>query len=107
MPKKLTRKDYETILNYYKIPFSRNDKLISVRKQAEDILSSKLCRCIKRITKKKHPDGEKRAIPICKKTILHKKKLTDSGFTCKKSKSIKLRRLTGGRTRKQSRHTRI
>lgn len=89
---RLTRKDYETILNHYDVSFKRNSKLTDIKSKAEDILTTKLCKCIKQVSKSSKTEGEKRSIPVCKKSVLHRKGLTDSGFSCKQ-KSIKLRRL--------------
>jgi hypothetical protein len=102
---RLTRKDYETILRHYGVPFKSGDKLKKVRASAEEILREKLCRCIKRVKDRKHPDGEKRAIPICKKSILHRRKVTDSGFSCKK-KTIRLRSRGGTRRKIHTRRSR-
>lgn len=105
---KLTRKDYETILRHYEIETKKGDKLSKVKKAAEDILTTKLCRCIKTVNEKKHPAGEKRSIPLCKKSVLHKKGLTDSGFSCK-AKTIKLRKVrakTNGNTKVMTRKIR-
>ena len=66
---RLTRKDYETILRHYNVPFKSSDKLKKVRANAEEILRNKLCRCIKKVKTSKRRDSEKAAIPICKKSI--------------------------------------
>lgn len=105
MSGRLTRRDYETILLHYDVPFKNSDKLNKVRASAEEILRDKLCRCIKRVKDSKHPDGEKRAIPICKNSVLHRRNLTDSGFSCKK-KTIRIRRRGGTRCRRYTRHSR-
>ena len=105
MPGRLTRKDYETILRHYDVPFKSSDKLKKVRASAEEILRDKLCRCIKRVKESKHPDGEKRAIPVCKKNVLHRRNVTDSGFSCKK-KTIRLRRRGGTRHQLHTRRSR-
>ena len=102
MSGRLTRKDYETILRHYDVPFKSSDKLKKVRASAEEILRNKLCRCIKKVKTSKRRDSEKAAIPICKKSVLHKRNVTESGFSCK-SKTIKLRR-RGGSQRRTHRH---
>jgi len=53
-----------------------------VQEVAEEILATKLCRCIKKIT----PAGknESKKIAICANNILKKKGLSMSKFTCKK-----------------------
>ena len=106
MPKKLARKDYENVLNFYKIPLVKGQPIQELRAEVEQLMSDKLCRCIKKVTDQDHPDGEKRAIPVCKKSILHKKGLTDTGFSCKKKKHISLRKRGGKRqvTRKRRIH---
>lgn len=107
---KLTTKDYETILNYYKIPFDKL-KNKTIKQKATRLLSEKLCRCIKKVSNKsrksrksrknnykirigtrKIKESENRAIAICKTNVLNKKGLTDKGFKCRKGVSIKLRK---------------
>ena len=107
MPKKLGRKDYENVLKFYDVPFVSSQSTDELKKAVEVLMSDKLCRCIKKVTDQNHPDGEKRAIPVCKKSILHKKGLTDTGFSCKKKKHISLRKRGGRRklTRKRSKLT--
>jgi hypothetical protein len=94
MPKglRLTKKDYEIVLKYYDLPYKKSDKAKDIKTKAEKVLSDKLCRCIKRVTKKRKTKNENIAIPICKKSILLSKGFTDSGFKCKKSRSITLKR---------------
>jgi hypothetical protein len=79
---KLTRKDYITILKFYKIEISEDTKLNVIREKAERILAGKLCRCIKKVTVP-NPD-KSRAIAICQNSVLTKKKLKIHRFTCKK-----------------------
>ena len=45
---KLTKNDYMSILNYYKIN-SDNSSSQQIKKAAESILATKLCRCIKKV----------------------------------------------------------
>ena len=46
----LTTQDYKTILNYYNI--SHKSKTNTwIKRNAEDILANKLCRCIKKVKK--------------------------------------------------------
>ena len=73
---RLTRKDYETILRHYNVPFKSSDKLKKVRASAEEILRNKLCRCIKKVKTRKRRDSEKAAIPICKISVLHRHNIT-------------------------------
>ena len=44
MVKKITNNEYIKILEFYKIPIPKTKKLI--QKEAEHVLSEKLCKCI-------------------------------------------------------------
>lgn len=74
----LNKKDYVKILNYYKmrIPSNKN----TLKKRAEDVLATKLCRCIKKVD----PKDEEKAIGVCSRSIFNKKGLTRGKFKCKK-----------------------
>lgn len=72
----LTNKDYINILTFYKINLPKTK--LETKRLAEDILASKLCRCIKRID----VVNESKSIGICTKTIFNKKKLTRGKFKC-------------------------
>ena len=82
----LTNTDYKKILDYYNKPIPKSKRLLKI--QAEKILVSKLCRCIKKVDK----INEARAIGICTKTIINSKGLTRGNFTCKKRQQINLKK---------------
>lgn len=92
---KLTKKDYIIILKFYKIEYPEDTKLKVIREKAEQILSEKLCRCIKKVTAP-NPD-ERRAIAICQNSVLTKKNLKIYRFTCKKKPKLLPKK--GSRTR--------
>ena len=77
----LTLSDYKTVLDYYSINYDKmkKNKIIS---SAEDILATKLCRCIKKVTKPN--EKEKRAIGICRNSVIRKKGISIRKFRCKK-----------------------
>ena len=78
----LSHKDYITLLNYYKIPDIKKMKNKEVKILAENILADKLCRCIKKVTKKnKLPEPS--AIAICKKSVITRKNIKINRFSCK------------------------
>ena len=79
----LNNKDYKHILEFYNIPIPKSNKILGVT--ALNILSNKLCRCIKKISNKKK---QKKAIAICTKTIINKKGFLRGKFTCKEKKTI-------------------
>ena len=79
----LTSNDYKKILEYYNIKIPSKKQLKS---KAEDILSLKLCRCIKKVAPSLSPKSEKKAIGICTKTIFNRKKLERGSFKCVKTK---------------------
>jgi hypothetical protein len=77
----LSKNDYLNILKYYNL----DSKLYDIQKLkqiAEELLATKLCKCIKKVDK--HGNDESRAIAICKNSVLKKKNLKIYGFTCKK-----------------------
>ena len=89
--KDLTVHDYKDILKFYKL--STNGSYEDVKRKAENILSSKLCRCIKKvgslaISKK----NESRAIGICTKTIIDRKGFTRGKFKCKGKRNLTLKK---------------
>ena len=92
---KLTKKDYTSILKYYKINYE-NLTSLQIKKNAESILATKLCKCIKKVTPlitntntntdtvKNQSTNESNAIAICTNSVLQKKYLKAFRFTCKK-----------------------
>ena len=86
MPTELTNKDYVSILKYYNLPIPKSKRLL--QKQAEQIMATKLCKCIKKID----PQNEAKSIGICTKTIFNRKGYTRGQFKCKKPQSVKFRK---------------
>lgn len=84
----LTNNDYKRILEFYKKNIPKSKRLLKIH--AEKLLTTKLCRCIKKIDK----ENEARAIGICTKTIINNKGFTRGKFTCKKKQSINLKKKT-------------
>jgi hypothetical protein len=83
---KLNNNDYKQILEYYNesIPASKN----LIKLNAEHILASKLCKCIKKLD----TTNQAKAIGICTKTVINNKGLIRSEFKCKKKSTIKLKK---------------
>jgi hypothetical protein len=86
MTSSLTFDDYEKILHYYKIPIPKSKRIL--KSKAEDILSSKLCKCIKKVD----PVNESRSIGICTRTVVNKKGFTRGKFNCRGKRSIVLKK---------------
>jgi hypothetical protein len=84
----LTNIDYKKILDFYNKPIPKSKSLL--KRQAEKLLVSKLCRCIKKVDK----ENEARAIGICTKSIINSKGLIRGKFTCKKRQEINLKKKT-------------
>ena len=80
---KLSKNDYVSILNDYKIN-SENLTSTQIKNKAESILVSKLCKCIKKVEPTLKVKNESNAIAICTNSILRKKHLKSFRFTCKK-----------------------
>lgn len=75
----MTKSDYEKILSYYKLPFA-NLSSNEIKRKAEDILATKLCKCIKSVEKK---TGTQNAISLCTTSVFGKKGLKYFGMSCK------------------------
>jgi hypothetical protein len=83
---KLNNNDYKQILEYYNEPIPGSKNLIKLN--AEHILASKLCKCIKKLD----TTNEAKAIGICTKTVINNKGLIRGEFKCKKNSTIKLKK---------------
>ena len=75
----MTKTDYEKVLSYYKIPFD-NLSIKELKQTAEDILATKLCKCIKAVGKKV---GTQNAIALCTTSVFGKKGLKYFDMSCK------------------------
>lgn len=82
----LSMDDYNSILNYYKIPISENMSNKEIKNKAEHILASKLCKCIKNVDKKNK--SEKKAIAICRDAVIQQKGFDIFRFSCKNKAKI-------------------
>jgi hypothetical protein len=82
----LTQKDYIKILEFYKKTIPKSKRLLE--EEAENILSEKLCKCIKKVGDKVKMKNEARAIGICTKTIFNRKGLTRGKFNCTGKRSV-------------------
>ncbi len=91
----LKNNDYIKILEYYKKPIPKSNRLLKI--QAEKILSEKLCRCIKKVDK----NNEARAIGICTRTIFNRRGYTRGKFKCKRVSTVKFRRTVKNTTIKR------
>ena len=83
----LNKKDYTKILKYYNLPIPKSAS--KMKKQAEEVLALKLCRCIKKVS----PSNEAKAIGVCTRTKCERKNLKRGAFTCKKKRSVEVSRL--------------
>ena len=80
--------DYKKILEFYEKPIPRSKRLLKM--EAEKILATKLCRCIKKVDDK----NESRSIGICTKSVINTKGFTRGKFKCKGKKFITFRKTT-------------
>lgn len=90
---RLSEKDYDDILKFYKIKSRKRLSKKDKQKKATNILSDKLCKCIKSIQKTRKFRSENQIIPICKNSVLRKKGFQAKKFTCKAKKTILLSKL--------------
>ena len=92
---KLTINDYKQILEFYNKPIPKSKKLLMM--EAEKIMATKLCRCIKKMDTK----FEAKSIGICSKTIFNNKGYTRGKFKCKGKQYVTFRKTTSSKkTRK-------
>ena len=84
MSKKLTDKDYKSILIFYNKKISSSSKIN--KQKAEKILATKLCRCIKSIK----TSDENKATRVCTSKIFQNNGLRRGKFTCKKRQTIQV-----------------
>ena len=78
----LTINDYKQILEFYNKPIPKSKRLLRV--EAEKIMATKLCRCIKKLD----TGFEQKAIGICTKTIFNNKGYTRGKIKCKGKKYV-------------------
>lgn len=90
---RMNKTDYVKILEYYGKSIPENFMLI--KKDAEKIMASKLCKCIKKVDSK----GESRAISICSNTIFGRKGVKRGTFTCKGKQMVNMSNKTKKRGR--------
>jgi hypothetical protein len=108
MSTELTNKDYIDILSFYKLTIPKSKRLI--KKKAENIISEKLCKCIKTVQQKLTNNtsntsntsklSEAKAIGICTKTIFNNKGFTRGQFKCKKNRTVKFRHTNKNKSKK-------
>jgi hypothetical protein len=84
---KLTKKEYISILEFYKKDISRSNKVNKF--QAEKIIANKLCRCIKSTR-----FDEPKSIGICTRSIFNSKGLTRGDFNCTGRQTVEFRKQT-------------
>jgi hypothetical protein len=80
----LSSTDYKKIVQFYQLPKSNNK---TYKELAEDVLASKLCKCIKKVRKNTQL-GEKSAIGICRNNIFQKRNIDFYNFKCKKGHKL-------------------
>ena len=86
MSYELNNNDYKKILIYYQLPIPKSSRLL--RKNAEDIISQKLCSCIKKVD----ATNEQKSIGICTKTVINRKGMKRGKFNCKGKKYITIKK---------------
>ena len=92
---KITINDYKQILEFYNKPIPKSKRLLRV--EAEKIMATKLCRCIKKLDTR----FEQKAIGICTKTIFNRKGYTRGKFSCKGKRTIKIKKIKKNITQKK------
>lgn len=83
----LKDKDYHSILRFYNVPLGKKTRKTR-RNLAEQLLATKLCRCIKKVARKNKTRKETKAIAICRDSVIKRKGYRMKKFTCKKRNYI-------------------
>jgi hypothetical protein len=65
--------------------------------EAEKILASKLCKCIKKFD----PTNEAKSIGICTKSVVNNKGYQRGKFTCRKKQTIQIKKIKRNSTRRK------
>ena len=60
-----------------------------LKKHAENVLSLKLCKCIKKVS----PNNEPKAIGICTRTVFNRKGLKRKSFKCTNGRFVNIDKL--------------
>ena len=102
----LTLKDYKLILDFYEISY-KNMSNSAIRKNAEEILATKLCRCIKKVQSSRKDKTEGPAIAICNTSLFKKRKLKYNAFTCKNKPRLIPNKKTKKRISKRTRKIKL
>lgn len=93
----INKKDYIKILQFYNKPIPKTKILI--QSQAEKILASKLCKCIKKLD----PINEARSIGICTRSIFINKGYTRGKFSCKRKQNVVFRKMNSTKKNRKTR----
>jgi hypothetical protein len=96
MNKELNKNDYIKILKYYNVSIPKSIRLL--KKKAEEIMGTNLCRCIKKVD----PINESKSIGICTKSVINSKGFTRGSVKCKGKQSIKLYKSKKNKTQKKN-----
>ena len=83
----LNDNDYTKILEYYKLDIPKSSRLL--KKKAENLISQKLCSCIKKVGVVNEP----KAIGVCTKSVINRKGFKRGNFTCKGKRKIVLTKI--------------
>ena len=85
---RMNKSDYVKILEYYGKAIPETFTLI--KRDAEKIMASKLCKCIKKVDSK----NEERAIAICSNAIFGRKGVKRGTFKCRGKQIVNMSKKT-------------
>lgn len=94
-PLQLTPSDYKKVLSYYNQSIPRSHR--QTKKKAEQLLTSKLCKCIQKVKKSfrarnktmKTKELLTSSVGVCRDSVLHRKKIDVYQFQCDKTQKLK------------------
>ena len=97
---RLKRRDYQTILDYYNIPYGHIKDIKTLKKKAIQLLNKKICSCIKKVKTRRRKkqfrsndngnELENNSIAICNYSVIQRKRLKLRSFECSKDEKGKM-----------------
>lgn len=87
---RLKKRDYQTILDYYNIPYGNIRNTKTLKKKALALLNKKICSCITKVKTRRRKRNLSSSIAICNSSVIKRKRLKLRSFECSKNESGKM-----------------
>ena len=87
---RLKKSDYQTILDYYNMPYGHIKNTKTLKKKALTLLNKKICSCIKKVKTRRRKKKLSSSIAICNNSVIKRKRLKLRSFECSKGENEKM-----------------